>query len=138
MVPLERTFTVAEANALIPQLTALLPGIRDATARCQALTLECERIREVGVTDDGVLIMAADYRAARAALHEARGEFDEGLAAVAALGCQLKGLQPPLVDFPAVIDGKPVLLCWRLGEPAVTHYHGYDDGFAGRRPLPNL
>ncbi|HVB10612.1 MAG TPA: DUF2203 domain-containing protein [Bacillota bacterium] len=132
-----KTFTVTEANALIPQLSALLPAVRAAAARCQDLTLECERLKEVGVTDDGVLIMAADYRAARAALLQARAQFDSGLQQVAAIGCQLKGLEPPLVDFPGEIGGQPVLFCWRLGEPAVTHYHGYDDGFAGRRPIPN-
>ena len=135
MVPV-KTFTVAEANALIPHLTELVPRIRDAAARARALTLECERIKDVGVTDDGVLIMAADYRAARAALLQARADFDACVAEVGGLGCQLKGLQPPLVDFPAEIGGKPVLLCWRLGEPSVAHYHGYDDGYAGRRPLP--
>ena len=51
------------------------------------------------------------------------------------LGLLVKDIDAGLVDFPAVIEGEPVLLCWRLGEDEVAWYHGYDDGFAGRRPL---
>ena len=54
------------------------------------------------------------------------------------LGCHYKDwdFAMGLVDFPATIDGKDVLLCWRSDEPDVCHYHGWDEGFAGRRPLP--
>jgi hypothetical protein len=41
-----------------------------------------------------------------------------------------------LVDFPAVIDGEPVHLCWRDDEPTLRFYHPPDAGFAGRRPIP--
>lgn len=54
------------------------------------------------------------------------------------LGCFYKGwdFQVALVDFPAVIDGREVLLCWRSDETAVTWYHDYEQGYAGRRPIP--
>ena len=54
------------------------------------------------------------------------------------LGCVYKdwNFTVGLVDFPAVINGDKVLLCWRSDEPAVTHYHGYEDGYAGRREIP--
>ncbi len=55
-----------------------------------------------------------------------------------ALGCSYKGwnFSVGLVDFPAVIDGKEVLLCWRSDEPAIEHFHRYQDGYAGRRSIP--
>jgi hypothetical protein len=40
-----------------------------------------------------------------------------------------------LVDFPAMIDGEEVLLCWRSDEPEVLYYHGLEDGFAGRKKI---
>jgi hypothetical protein len=54
------------------------------------------------------------------------------------LGVQVKDLDQGLVDFPAVHpeSGDTVLLCWRLGEPEVAWWHGPEDGFAGRKPLP--
>jgi hypothetical protein len=51
------------------------------------------------------------------------------------LGVLVKDLDSGLVDFPSIRDGRDVLLCWRLGEDEVAFWHGYDDGFAGRRPL---
>jgi hypothetical protein len=42
------------------------------------------------------------------------------------------------VDFPAERDGRPVYLCWRLGEPSVQFWHEIDAGFVGRRPLEEL
>ena len=47
----------------------------------------------------------------------------------------VRDLERGLVDFPSVIDGREVYLCWLLDEPAVGHWHGVDAGFAGRRPL---
>jgi hypothetical protein len=50
-------------------------------------------------------------------------------------GVQLKDIDSGLVDFPAMLDGQHVLLCWRQGEESITHYHGVNEGFAGRRKL---
>lgn len=51
------------------------------------------------------------------------------------VGCELKDWASGLVDFPAMHEGREVLLCWKLGESAVTHWHEVDAGFAGRRPI---
>jgi hypothetical protein len=52
------------------------------------------------------------------------------------LGVLVKDLDTGLVDFPALHKGEEVLLCWQFGEDEVTHWHGVDEGFAGRKPLP--
>ncbi len=54
------------------------------------------------------------------------------------LGCSFKDwrFDVGLVDFPARIDGKDVLLCWRSDEPAIHYYHGLEEGYAGRKPIP--
>lgn len=51
-------------------------------------------------------------------------------------GVLLKMIHPGLIDFPAILDGDEVLLCWQEGEPQVTHYHGWTEGFIGRKPHP--
>jgi hypothetical protein len=51
-------------------------------------------------------------------------------------GGLVKDLDEGLVDFPAQRDGEEVLLCWRLGEEEIGFWHGLDEGFSGRRPLP--
>ena len=52
------------------------------------------------------------------------------------LGVLVKDLDRGLVDFPALRDGEEVLLCWEVGEDEVAFWHGLDEGFAGRKPLP--
>ena len=55
------------------------------------------------------------------------------------LGIQLKDRRLGLVDFPSEMNGRPILLCWRLGEPEVQFWHDPDAGYAGRQPLsPSL
>jgi hypothetical protein len=65
-------------------------------------------------------------------------EIDGFLAELTALGVEFKGFEHGLVDFPSEIDGRSVLLCWRLGEPSVQFWHDADAGFAGRRSLSEL
>src|SRR5690348_5104932 len=65
----------------------------------------------------------------------ATARLDELLSTVQDTGAELKGIAPLLVDFPAELDGVPVLLCWLEGEPALEWYHRSDLGFAGRRRL---
>ena len=70
-------------------------------------------------------------------------EFEREGAAVAAcvaqleeLGVLVKDLDRGLVDFPALRNGEEVLLCWEVGEDEIAYWHGVDEGFAGRKPLP--
>lgn len=52
-----------------------------------------------------------------------------------AVGCDLKDWETGLIDFPALLDGRRVCLCWRLGESEITHWHEWEAGFAGRQPI---
>ena len=54
------------------------------------------------------------------------------------IGCSYKdwNFQFGLVDFPSIINGEEVLLCWRSDEDEILFYHGINDGFAGRKPIP--
>lgn len=64
-------------------------------------------------------------------------EIESYVAEIRQLGVQMKGLDTGLVDFPGEMDGRPVLLCWQLGEESVQYWHDEESGFAGRRPLPS-
>ena len=52
------------------------------------------------------------------------------------LGVLVKDLDSGLVDFPALRHGEEVFLCWQVGEDEVAFWHGVEEGFAGRKPLP--
>lgn len=65
-------------------------------------------------------------------------ELEENLRELESMGCYFKdwNFSVGLVDFPAVVDGETVFLCWRSDETELGWYHGIEDGFQGRKPLP--
>jgi hypothetical protein len=57
------------------------------------------------------------------------------LAEIDSTGVQVKDLDIGLLDFPCQVEGRTVLLCWKLGETGITHWHDTSEGFAGRKPI---
>ena len=131
----QRYFTLSEANELLQQVRPLAEslvehrrGMREAAERRARLTA---RIAGNGGDLDPQEPGELDE------------EFDRESQAVAQatvglqrLGVLVKDLDTGLVDFPARHDGEDVLLCWQLGEDEIAFWHGVDEGFAGRKPLP--
>lgn len=127
----ERTFTLEEANALIPKLEIIM-------ARLQQLTV---RLRDE-VADMAVRSGTAPERQAATSMIKERPDLDAALQEVRKLiddigecGGQLKGVDLGLVDFPCDLNGETVLLCWQFGEKEIGYYHAVDAGFSGRKPL---
>ncbi|NHC46420.1 DUF2203 domain-containing protein [Motilibacter aurantiacus] len=116
-------FTVEEAAA---ELEALLPTLDEIVSlRADAAELAASLQPNGRATALGGL---PEMKAAQARL-------DELLTVVQQTGAELKGLAPLLVDFPADLEGVPVLLCWLEGDRRLSWYHRADLGFTGRRPL---
>jgi len=78
----------------------------------------------------------ADLAEANAGVDAERRALERYVQQINDLGVQVKDLEVGLVDFPALRGSEEVLLCWRLGEEAVLFWHGLEEGFAGRKPLP--
>jgi hypothetical protein len=117
-------FTPAEARAEIIRLRPVLDQIVDLRADVVELTAA---LADGGPpTDLGGL---PEAKAAEARLNELMIEVQQ-------TGAEIKGLAPLLIDFPADLDGVPVLLCWLEGDAELGWYHRIDLGFAGRRRLP--
>jgi hypothetical protein len=133
-----RFFTVEEANALVASLQIEFGRIARARAELGPL------IESLGGADAAVAILhegsepPAGREAAAARLHGLAAEITEAVERVNELGCLVKDLEIGLVDFYAMQDGEPVFLCWQFGEPAVTHWHGVDEGYAARKPLEGV
>ncbi|MGH2721992.1 MAG: DUF2203 domain-containing protein [Actinomycetota bacterium] len=118
------SYTRDEANALLPELTDVLIALREAYADVAG---HAEAVRSSTPGNGG--------SAHAQAWADSRRSLDGKLAWLRSRGIQLKDLERGLVDFPSVRDGRPVLLCWLLGEPSVDFWHELSTGFAGRRPL---
>lgn len=125
-----RRFTVAEAEALIPELEATFEAIAEVAARAELKARALRARLDAGGGDP-----AADA-IERSQLQFLAQGLNDRLQGIVKLGALPKGVEPALVDFPALIDGREAYLCWRLGEKRITHWHGADEGFSSRKLLP--
>ena len=134
-----RIFSVEEANGLIPYLEQTLARLSASARDIAALQREVQVLTAIEST--GATSRNHDVRELREKeAHCARmlEAFRASLHEVASRGCILRDLDLGLVDFYTMARDKVVCLCWRLGEPRVTHWHTTDEGFSGRRPLSEL
>ena len=118
----ERTFSEDEANALLPQLKDILTRVQEAFSTFRDSAKDARR-------------HAASNGSSPEAVTEKGGDYVQLLAEVTDMGVILRDPETGLCDFPAVRDGEPVFLCWRLGEEQVGFWHPRDTGAAGRQPL---
>jgi hypothetical protein len=130
-----RHFTPDEANAMLGQVRPLAESIVEhRRAYAEAAARHGRLVTHIagngGDLDPGEVRENAELiEREAAAVERAVGELQQ-------LGVLVKDLDSGLVDFPALHGGEEVLLCWQVGEDEVAHWHGLEDGFAGRKPLP--
>jgi hypothetical protein len=131
----ERAFTPEEANAALAEVRPLV----DRMVATRRVLLDAQRRQAelvARVASNGGGLTPPDVAAAAAEVQQSTTELVAVLEELERLGVQVKDLDRGLVDFPCVHRGHVVLLCWELGEDEVAFWHGADEGYAGRRPLP--
>ncbi len=132
---MSKVFTLSEAQTLLPVVEALLRRAQAAGERAGELEQEMMQLSHRIFLSGGMHVDVSGAARRRAESDKALQEARDTLAEIDAIGVQLKDLEQGLLDFPSVMDGKPVLLCWKLGEPTISHWHTEEEGFAGRKPL---
>lgn len=132
-----RFFTEEEAN---DALTVVRPTVERLVAARRAFLHVARRLESVQgrVAGNGGGLDPERVRELQEQVANAGSVVVAVVAELEALGVQVKDLDQGLVDFPARHPERdePVLLCWRLGEDDVAYWHGLEEGFAGRKPLP--
>ncbi len=130
----KRFFSVAEANNALPLVRAI---VQDITTLAHELNERRERLNRLKRSDRLRLSEAHEEELQQVGAELDRGQqkMEEYVRELSQLGVELKEYFIGLVDFPSLMDGRPVYLCWRLGEPEVAHWHELDAGFAGRQKL---
>jgi hypothetical protein len=130
-----RTFSPEEANRTLPEVRPLVERmVEHRRALSAAHARRAEALSSIAGNGGG-MPPSELAQLAREVEQEAVA-VAECVRAIQQLGAQVKDLDTGLIDFPARRGEEDVLLCWRLGEPDVAYWHGPEDGFAGRRPLP--
>jgi hypothetical protein len=130
-----RLFSEQEANEALDVVAPLVERLVTARGRFMA---DGERLGRVKgkVAGNGGGLDPTRVQEAQGALEEVATEIGLLVAELEAAGVQVKDLDRGLVDFPCEHRGRVVLLCWELGEDEVAFWHGADEGYAGRKPLP--
>lgn len=129
-----RLFTIEQANATLPLVRAITTDLanlaRDVVDRRHRLGLLTagRELKKGDPYSDELAQIEKDLQRDGQRLQEFVNELRE-------LGVEPKGAVDGLIDFPAEMDGRIVLLCWKLGEPEVLHWHELDAGYAGRQSL---
>jgi hypothetical protein len=120
-------FTIAQANALLPRIRIIMEAMQAIRQEATALRPEVWPVLEKAAGNGG-------SRKAGELLEHFQ-KFEKLLTELQGYGCELKGLEQGLVDFPAMMEGRPVYLCWQYNEPEIKFWHDVDAGFAGRQAL---
>jgi hypothetical protein len=127
-------YTLEEANQQLPLVDQILRTLQALKQQFEEQYLDLRRKKQMktgveqGSTDDPYFMIEAGLEFIQI---EAKAHM-EGLHNQ---GIELKDIDIGLVDFPAIIDGVEVLLCWRQGEEHISYYHSREDGFSGRKPI---
>jgi hypothetical protein len=132
---MKRTFTIEEANAALEELGPIVGRMVEHRRR---LTAAQRRQRELvtRIAGNGGDMVPSDLREAAEVIEREAAAIADCAVRIDEAGAQVKSLEEGLLDFPALRGEEEVLLCWKLGEDEIRYWHGTDEGFAGRKPLP--
>lgn len=136
MGKMDKYYTPKEANAILPMVRRELEALQQIQQQFKDKSARLRQLQHHGGRD-GHSPVEEERFTLECEIEFLEIEAKTYLASFRLKGIQLKSVEAGLVDFPAILDGEDVLLCWKQGEERVSHYHGYDDGYAGRKKLNN-
>lgn len=128
-------FTLEEAQALLPVLESLLRQAMEARRAAQEIEEQLHALSRKIFLSGGMFIDVEQARKQRAAVNAHLQQTRDSMAEIDAIGVQVKDLNSGLLDFPCLLEGETVLLCWKMGEQRISFWHTLEAGFRGRRPL---
>jgi hypothetical protein len=131
----KKTFTLEEAQTLLPVLRSLLQRSMDGKKLIEQVDKEAQDLNHRILLSGGLLIDVPKVARRRAERDKALQSTKDALAEIEAIGVQVKDLDIGLLDFPCQMDDRIVLLCWKFGEEKIEYWHGVEEGFRGRKRL---
>ena len=131
----DRSFTLEEAQSLLPVLESLLRTAIDGKKLIETVDAELQDLAHRVFLSGGLLVNIIQVARRKAEREKTIQRVKDTLAEIDATGVQVKDLDIGLLDFPCQVEGRTLLLCWKLGEKGITHWHDTDEGFAGRKPI---
>lgn len=130
-----RRFTRDQAEALLPQVGRLIREAVSIKAEYDEAEAVLQNLMQKVMVQGGMMVdreRVVQDKSRRERLGE---RLKAAIEAVQEQGCLIKDLDIGLVDFPTLFRGREVYLCWKMDEARITHWHGTDEGFAGRKRI---
>jgi hypothetical protein len=134
-IEMPRTFTLSEAETLLPVLESLLRSAMQAKALIEQVDAEFESLKSRIFLNGGTHVDIGALKGRKDERERAIQRAKDAVAEIDAAGVQVKDLDIGLLDFPCVVGDEIILLCWKLGERGIAHWHSTSEGFAGRKPI---
>jgi hypothetical protein len=147
--PMARFYDIDDANALLPELATVVGVLGEQRAELVRLRDQVLAAGTSGSEGGGTAVggsgggseavpISSELRLTRLRMQGLIDQMAAGVARIDALGLTLRDIERGLVDFPALVSGRQVWLCWQLGETSIGWWHGFDTGFDSRQPLAEL
>lgn len=130
-----KTFTLDEAQALLPLLDSLLKRALESRQAAEKVEGGLSALTQRIYVSGGMRVNVGAVAKQRAEAESHTQRMRETLAEIDSIGVQVKDLETGLLDFPCRLDDEIVLLCWKMGESSIEHWHTVDAGFKGRQPV---
>src|SRR5580693_2010991 len=130
-----KTFTLDEAQSLLPVLESLLKRAMEEKRSAEEAESSLSGLAQQIYLSGGMRVNTTTVAKQRADMEDHLKMVQESIAEIDSIGVQVKDLESGLLDFPCKVDDEVVLLCWRMGEPAIEHWHTMEEGFQGRQPV---
>jgi len=131
----DRTFTLDEAHSLLPVLESLLRTAIASKKVIEDFEGEQQELNHRIFLNGGMFLDVVSLARRKAERVKAEQRGKDAIAEIDSIGVQVKDIEIGLLDFPCEVGGQVILLCWKLGEKSITHWHGTEEGFAGRKPI---
>lgn len=132
---MSKTFTLSEAQTLLPVLESLLRGAQKSAERVTELEGEMQQLNQRIYLSGGMHVDVVAAARRRGEREKALESAKETLGEIDSIGVQVQSLDEGLLDFPCMVSGDVVMLCWKMGEPGISHWHGLEEEFSERKPL---
>jgi hypothetical protein len=130
-----KTFTLDEAQSLLPVLESLLKRAIEGKESAEEVESGLNDLAQRIYLSGGMRVDVSIVAKQRAEMESHLQRVRESVAEIDSIGVQVKDLEAGLLDFPCRLDDQVVLLCWRMGESAIEHWHTVEQGFNGRQPV---
>jgi hypothetical protein len=130
-----KTFTLDEAQSLLPLLESLLKRAIEGKREAEAVEAKLLDLARRIYLNGGMRVDTARVAEQRAQIEAHMKQARETIAEIDAIGVQVKDIENGLLDFPCRLDDQVVLLCWKMGESSIDHWHSVESGFQGRQPV---